>query len=97
MAMNENTTLSTDPLIADLERLANVKVFNAETFKQARKAMIQATLQIQGIEQFSASCVVKGGEQVREIARLRAALGHYTNCRHGCIECFCTKEARAAL
>lgn len=33
----------------------------------------------------------------REIARLKEALQPYVHCRHACIECFCTKEARAAL
>lgn len=28
---------------------------------------------------------------------LREALEHYKHCRHACIDCFCTKEARAAL
>lgn len=25
------------------------------------------------------------------------ALREYKNCRHGCVDCFCTKEARAVL
>jgi hypothetical protein len=25
------------------------------------------------------------------------ALRHYKHCRHGCVDCFCTQEARAEL
>jgi hypothetical protein len=28
---------------------------------------------------------------------LASALRQYKNCRHGCLNCFCVKEARAAL
>ncbi len=28
---------------------------------------------------------------------LEEALKHYTTCRHACIDCSCTKEAKAAL
>jgi len=31
------------------------------------------------------------------VAELEKALQHYTHCRHGCVNCFCTKEAKAAL
>lgn len=33
----------------------------------------------------------------RRVRELEAALKHYTYCRHACIDCFCTKEARNAL
>jgi len=33
----------------------------------------------------------------RRIRELEAALEPYRHCRHACINCFCTKEARAAL
>lgn len=33
----------------------------------------------------------------KENRDLRAALELYRNCRHACQECFCVKEARAAL
>lgn len=33
----------------------------------------------------------------REIARLRKELGRYTECRHAVPQCFCTREACAAL
>jgi hypothetical protein len=29
--------------------------------------------------------------------QLYLALKHYEHCRHACQDCFCTKEARAAL
>jgi hypothetical protein len=32
-----------------------------------------------------------------QVAALRKALTKYADCRHGCVECFCTLEARAAL
>jgi hypothetical protein len=32
-----------------------------------------------------------------ENKRLRDALEKYTHCRHGCIDCNCTTEAKAAL
>lgn len=31
------------------------------------------------------------------IRQLEAALARYCNCRHACIDCFCTLEARAAM
>lgn len=43
----------------------------------------------QDIAQMAALC--------NEVVRLRAVLEKYTYCRHGCIECFCTQEARAHL
>lgn len=33
----------------------------------------------------------------RRIRELEEALRHYTTCRHACIDCNCTKEAKAAL
>lgn len=33
----------------------------------------------------------------RRIHELEAALKHYTHCRHACVDCFCTKEAKAVL
>ena len=35
--------------------------------------------------------------QERRIRELETALRHYTHCRHACIDCNCTKEAKAAL
>lgn len=32
-----------------------------------------------------------------KLQRTINALRVYTNCRHGCVDCFCTKEARAEL
>jgi len=36
-------------------------------------------------------------KQARELGVLREALERYRNCRHGSIDCFCVKEAKAAL
>jgi len=36
-------------------------------------------------------------EAARRIRELEATVLHYVHCRHACIDCFCTKEAKAAL
>jgi len=42
----------------------------------------------------SPGALTEAGRRIRE---LEAVLRQYTHCRHGCIDCFCTKEAKAAL
>jgi len=32
-----------------------------------------------------------------KLTQTMRALREYKNCRHGCVDCFCTREARAAL
>lgn len=41
----------------------------------------------------NAECAVLRADCIR----LNRALKSYVNCRHGCIDCFCCAEARAAL
>ena len=45
------------------------------------------------------ACEVAGRAEKAEqdLARVIAVLEKYENCRHGSVNCFCTKEARAEL
>lgn len=40
---------------------------------------------------------LRNPDRTAEVLALRRVVNHYRNCQHGCIDCFCTKEARAAL
>lgn len=53
-----------------------------------------ATQEIEELKRQLYQAEIRNERRVRE---LEAALKHYTYCRHACIDCFCTKEARAAL
>ncbi len=54
--------------------------------------MTQTELQEEIIQVLTELAAVKADNE-----RLSDALKKYTRCSHACQECFCTKEARAAL